>query len=159
MNRRTKGEISMHPIAQTFELLFHRQNWRYVKRDEYQYGFGFRIGSNRYDLTAQIGDNRNTLSIYIKIPMQAPVHKMQEVSEFISRVNWDMILGNFEMDYDDGEIRYKTSISFLDRDPDPDDINDMVECSLAMAERYYPGFGMVIFGGQSAESAVKHVEA
>jgi len=30
--------------------------------------------------------------------------------KFLTRANYGMMIGNFEMDFTDGEIRYKTSI-------------------------------------------------
>jgi len=36
--------------------------------------------------------------------------KRGAVAEFINRANYGIIIGNFEMDFADGEIRYKTSI-------------------------------------------------
>jgi hypothetical protein len=32
------------------------------------------------------------------------------VAEFLTRANSGMVIGNFELDFADGEIRYKTSI-------------------------------------------------
>ncbi len=32
------------------------------------------------------------------------------VAEFITRANFGIVIGNFEIDFSDGEIRYKTSI-------------------------------------------------
>ncbi|WP_049790798.1 hypothetical protein [Trichormus azollae] len=37
-------------------------------------------------------------------------NKKQVIAECITRANYGMIIGNFELDFNDGEIRYKTSI-------------------------------------------------
>jgi hypothetical protein len=39
-----------------------------------------------------------------------PNDKRVLMSELLTRINYGSFLGNFEMDYEDGQIRYKTSI-------------------------------------------------
>ena len=148
----------MEAIAEAIERLFESQGWRYIKNDNTSYRFGFRSRGNRFDLLALIAEQPRTLSIYTKIPIQASAERMGAVAEYVARANWDMILGNFEIDVRDGEIRYKNSISFQHRDPTGEEISDLIDCSLAMADRYYPGFGAVIYGRKSADVAIQIVE-
>jgi len=148
----------MHPIAQAIEALFNRENWKIQKRDERSYTFGFRGDNNRYDFFAVIGEEYNTLCVYAILPMQAPSNKLTEIAEFLHRANYGLILGNFEIDFSDGEIRFKVSIDFEDERPNPDQINTMIDCALAMADRYVPGIGAVVFANQSPESAIEMVE-
>ena len=41
-----------------------------------------------------------------------PENKREMVSEYINRVNYGTILGNFEIDMNDGEVHYKTSVNY-----------------------------------------------
>ena len=148
----------MHPIAQAIETLFSREGWKIQKRDERSYTFGFRGRNNSYNFVARIGERNNTLCVYAIMPMQAPSEKLFEVAEFLHRANYGLILGNFEMDFRDGEIRYKVSIDIEDNQPNPDHINNMIDCALAMSDRYCPGVGAVIYAGKSAEEACNEVE-
>lgn len=148
----------MHPIAQAIEALFNREGWKIQKRDERSYTFGFRGNNNNYNFFARIGENNNTLCVYAMLPMQAPSNKLFEVAEFLHRANYGMIIGNFEMDFNDGEVRYKVSVDMEDNQPNPDHINSMIDCALAMADRYFPGLGAVIFGGQTPAHAIEEVE-
>lgn len=148
----------MHPIAQAIETLFSRENWKIQKRDERSYTFGFRGENNRYDFFALIGENSNSLCVYAILPMQSPENKLMEVAEFLHRANYGMIIGNFELDFRDGEVRYKVSVDFEEDAPNPDHINHMIDCGLAMADRYIPGIGAVVFGGRSVEEAIEMVE-
>ena len=47
---------------------------------------------------------------YSLCPVKAPTEKRQLIAEFLTRANYDLLIGNFEFDFEDGEIRYKTSI-------------------------------------------------
>lgn len=148
----------MHPIAQAIEALFNREGWKIQRQDERTYSFGFRGQNNRYDFRARIGERNNTLSIYAVLPMQAPNNKLHETAEFLHRANYGLIIGNFELDFRDGEIRYKVSIDMEDNVPNPDHINSMIDCALAMSDRYIPGLGQVVFANVSAEDAIKQIE-
>ena len=148
----------MHPIGQAIETLFQRENWKITKRDDHSYTFGFRGENNRYDFFALIGERNNTLCVYSVLPMQSPENKLAEIAEFLHRANYGMIIGNFELDFRDGEIRYKVSIDFQENAVNPDDINEMIDCALAMSDRYIPGIGGVVFGGQSVKDAIEMVE-
>jgi hypothetical protein len=41
-----------------------------------------------------------------------PESSREDASEFLVRTNWNLSLGNFEMDLADGEVRFKTSFFF-----------------------------------------------
>jgi len=147
----------VNSIAKAFEALFERQEWRFFKTDENNYAFGFNSEVNRFNLHATIEDQRHTLTIYSQVPFQVPPGRMSEIAELVSRANWNMILGNFELDYDDGEIRFKISQSFRFREPDPDEIMELLDCALSMMQVYYTCFGDVIYGGQTVEEALSHM--
>lgn len=48
-------------------------------------------------------------SFYSICSINTPQKSLQRMSEFLTRINYNRTIGNFEMDYSDGEIRYKTS--------------------------------------------------
>ncbi|XID74189.1 YbjN domain-containing protein [Alkanindiges sp. WGS2144] len=54
------------------------------------------------------------LLVYSLYPEQAPESLRPRMSELISRINYGLIFGNFEMDWEDGELRYKTSMDIED---------------------------------------------
>src|SRR5438105_2189180 len=54
---------------------------------------------------AQAREESSQLVFYSICPMSAPEAKRARVVEYITRANYGLIIGNFEMDVDDGEIR------------------------------------------------------
>ena len=56
-------------------------------------------------------NNRHTL-VYTTLLQAVPEEKRSAVAEFITRANYGLPGGNFEMDWRDGELRYKV---FLDQ--------------------------------------------
>ena len=55
-------------------------------------------------------EHSGRLLVYSLYPRQVEDALRNRISELICRINYGLILGNFEMDWDDGELRYKTSM-------------------------------------------------
>jgi hypothetical protein len=96
---------------------------------------------------------------YSICPVNAPENKRQAVAEFLTRANSGMIIGNFELDFADGEIRYKTSI-----DVDGDTLSSalikrLVYANVTMMDEYLPGIMSVIYGEVEPKDAIAQIES
>lgn len=49
---------------------------------------------------------------YLEFYQRAPKETRSLVAEFITRVNFGLCIGNFEMDYNSGGVRFKTSFDY-----------------------------------------------
>jgi hypothetical protein len=68
------------------------------------------IGVNgRWTLFAQAVEDKQQVILYSICPITIPAAKRAPLAEFITRANYGLLIGNFEMDYNDGEVRFKTS--------------------------------------------------
>jgi hypothetical protein len=81
-----------------------------------------------------------------------PEDRRTDVALFLTRANFGIILGNFELDLDDGELRYKTSV-----DVDGDHLSEalldnIVAGNVAMFSRYLAGIDAVIAGRDVADA-------
>ena len=88
----------------------------------------------------------------------APEAKRPAIAEFITRANYGMWIGNFEMDYNDGEIRYKTSIDVEGDDLSPALMHNAVYANVSVMDRYMPGIMSVIFADAVPADAIKKIE-
>ena len=53
---------------------------------------------------------------------------MASMAEFLTRANYGLLNGNFEMDMGDGELRYKCYIHCGDQEPSPDLVRESIAC-------------------------------
>ncbi len=95
---------------------------------------------------------------YSYCPVKAPENKRPILGDFLTRANYGLFIGNFEMDYNDGETRYKTSIDVEDDELSPALIKRLVYNNLAVMDKYLPGIMAVIYGGASPTEAIAQVE-
>lgn len=61
---------------------------------------------------AQVLVDLDVLLFYALAPFKVPEDARMAVAEFITRANYGMRIGNFELDLRDGEVRYKSSLDF-----------------------------------------------
>jgi hypothetical protein len=79
------------------------------------------------------------------------------IAEFLTRANYGMTIGNFELDYTDGEIRYKTSIDVTNAQLSSALIKTLVYTNVAMMDEYLPGI-QVVLAGATPIAAIQAIE-
>ncbi|HBE21128.1 MAG TPA: hypothetical protein DDW51_26930, partial [Cyanobacteria bacterium UBA11367] len=84
--------------------------------------------------------------------------KRRVLGEFLLRINYQQILGSFDLDFSDGEVRYKTSMSINNYSLTPAIIKDLVYTNVMMMSRYLPGIELVISGQMSPEEALAETD-
>ncbi len=87
-----------------------------------------------------------------------PEDRRPAVAEYITRANFGLLIGNFEMDYDDGEVRFKTSIDVEGDRLSTVILDHLVRINVQMMEKYLPGLITVIEEGVAPLDAITKVE-
>jgi hypothetical protein len=111
-----------------------------------------------YTFFAQAREEQEQVAVYSVYGVKASEAKRVEAMEYITRANYGLIIGNFEMDLSDGEVRYKTSLDVEGETLTPGLIRLLVAANVATADRYLPGFMLVLYGNRSAADAIHEIE-
>jgi hypothetical protein len=119
---------------------------------------GFDGKHGKWQCVAQAREAQQQFVFYSIMPISVPEDKRAKMAEFLTRVNYGMVIGNFEMDYDDGEIRYKTSIDVEGVEISPALIRQVVYGNVIITDRYYNGIMRIIYGTQSPLEVLEEVE-
>ncbi len=95
------------------------------------------------------------LIVYSVMTEDVPAERRPAVAEFLTRVNYAMTIGNFEMDYDDGEVRYKTSVDVEGDRLSMAMVQQLFALNVATMDLFLPGIEAVVRGdGSPAEVLV-----
>ena len=87
------------------------EDWKYeILEGETIIRFHFKGSAGRLLCYGEVDEEKYWLIFYSYMPVNSPPEKMASAAEFVTRANRGMRIGNFELDFDDGEIRYKTSL-------------------------------------------------
>ena len=130
-----------------------RNDWSYdVVEEGAAIRSGFSGDNGRFPLYITV--SRDCLMVRSLAPINTPAAKRAVMAEFLTRANYGMAIGNFEMDYNDGEIAYKTSITSGGQTISDRMIQDLVFINCLMMDKYFPGMMQVLYSGVDPEAAV-----
>lgn len=149
-------------LANAVDQFLTDDDWNYsFDSDKGVFDFNLNVKSRLRKIRYLIDIKKDEIIVYGICPIGAdPEDKaeMAEMAEFICRANYGLRNGNFEFDFRDGEIRFK---SFIDCDcviPSAEVIKDSIYCTAAMFRRYGDGIASILFASSSAKEAIEQCE-
>ena len=101
---------------------------------------------HRWACLAAAHEDAEQLAFYSVLLDPAPPERRAEVAEFILRTNCGMQVGNFEMDLDVGEVRFKTSIDVEGTELSRPLCENLVNVNLMITGLYFDGIMSLITG-------------
>ncbi len=100
--------------------------------------FGIETSKSKYKCVFDLKEEEKILVCYSIIQdFYVPENQHDDFAIFITRINYGLMIGNFEMDFNDGEIRYKTSIDFEGTDLNEPLIDNLFNANLSVVENFY----------------------
>lgn len=149
----------MSDIFAVVEDFFRGDDWPVTQvEDRLALRTGFTGDNGEFNCYAQVRDEHEQFVFYSVFPVKVPEEKRMAVVDFISRANYGMIVGNFEIDQSDGEVRYKTSVDLEGVEVQTQLLRNLIYANVLTMDKYFPGLMRVVYGGISAEDAVHEIE-
>ena len=91
-------------------------------------------------------DDASQLLVHSVLPYPVPVDRRTDAALFLTRANLGLTLGNWELDLDDGEVRFKTSLDLNGQDPALGLIKPIFDANLHTTYQYLSGLAAVVGG-------------
>lgn len=146
-------------LYETLVTFFERDNWAFRRNDEHQAVQMSVTGEHgSFRLVAIADSDRNILRFLTFIEGCVPEARRRDVMEYITRANYVLLLGNFEMDLADGEVRFKCSVDLEGLELTYTLYQNLLYVSVGMVDRYFPGLQRVVQGSADPAAAVSDVE-
>jgi hypothetical protein len=152
------GSQSMFDTVQKF---FREDDWKFEQIEgKTILKMGFKGESGTWRCFAQVRDEQRQFVFYSILDTNCPEDKRPKMAEFLTRANYGLINGNFEMDYSDGEVRFKTSMDVKENEDkfSAGMIKRLVYINVLMTDKYLPGVMAVMYGVLSPTEAIAKVE-
>jgi hypothetical protein len=151
------------PIGSEEDSLFEHVK-SYLDRNDWQHtaypdASVFKMGCRLQDcsvtiiLTTRENQDVCRLSCYSSYPVNVPDDLRFRVADAITRINFTLSSGTFEMDHRDGELCVRMT---LDSEQPPSDrmIDRLLQYNLMLADEYFKPLMAVIFGSATPETMV-----
>ncbi len=138
---------------------FKEDDWEFIELEgEPILQMDFPGENGQLNCYAQAREAQQQFVFYSTCPIKAPEDKRLEIAEFLTRANCGMIVGNFELDFANGEIRYKVSAEVEDDNLSSALIGGLVYANVMMMDEYLPGIMSVINSNVSPADAIAQIE-
>ena len=146
-------------VFRAVQRFFHEDDWnveRIPGKDALTMGFCGR--SSNWRCLAIVEEEREQFAFFSTLDTRVPEEKRRAAAEYLTRANYGLVLGNFELDFSDGEVRYRTSIDVEGGELTHTMIKNLVYSNCTIMDRYLPGLLKVVFGNARPRLAVEEVE-
>lgn len=150
-------------IVNCIREFLEKDDWHFsFDSDKGIFKFGVSVRNRLKNVRCRILVHDDCYTVYAISPIgpdEDNKEMMNNMSEFICRANFGLRNGNFEMDFMDGEIRYKTFVNCgNDATPASEIIEKSIYTPVAMFDKYGSGITDIIFQDVGAAKAVAKCE-
>jgi hypothetical protein len=153
------ADATQPSIYTTVIQFFTEDDWSFTKiQGEPLLQILFQGEITQWTCYAKIKEEQQQFLFYTLCPIIPPANHRPALAEFITRANYGMTIGNFELDYTDGEIRYKTSIDVENDRLTPALIQTLVYTNITMMDQYLPGIQAILDHKMTPAEAIQAIE-
>lgn len=150
-------------IANAVRTFLEEDGWHFYFHEEAGiFQFDLSMGEKIKRISYLLRVREDDYLVYAYSPVGADSDNREEMirmTEFICRVNYGLCDGNFELNMNNGEIRYKTYVNCEGGIvPGEPIIRESIYCCAVMFNRYASGILSIVFGDASAEDATDECE-
>jgi hypothetical protein len=144
------GDPSGVPLLQELKRAFAENGWPYSEVSGAPVLLADLSGpAGRWNFYVQAVEEKALILLYSIVPERVPEPRRREVSEFLTRANYGLAAGNFELDFDDGEVRYKSVLHLQGDELDGLTLKRLVRANGVAMETYLPSIAKLIESARS----------
>jgi hypothetical protein len=149
----------MSPLFDAVVRFFEQSGWKHQRLGQLTaLRSRFRGASTEWDFVAHTREEESFILFYSIAPVKVPVARRAAAAEFVARANWGLSIGNFELDMDDGEVRFKTAVDVEGTPVEDPLLQALLIANLSMMDKYLAGLTAVVSKGKDPKGAVQEIE-
>lgn len=146
-------------LANQVDVYLQSQNWKYdFDEGEGLFRFGITLENRMKNCRMVILVGDELFTSYAVAPIGADTESMAKICDYLTRANYGLKIGNFELDQRDGEIRYKSSLYCGESIPALAAVERVVDMPFRMMEHYGNGLLNVLFGSADPASEIAKID-
>ena len=146
------------PLIDIVVAAVEANGWSYTRPSAAAIVFPITGDHAAYDGLVVTGESIQIVTVYCSIGARIPLGRRGAVAEAIARANFGLPVGGFELDFSDGELRYKVGIDVGGSALTPEMARDMIGLSVYMCDRYHDALMRVAYGAEEPAAAIEQAE-
>ncbi len=128
---------------------------------------GYEGDNGKYELVIEAKNDMPMFAVHVDLPVEHPEEKegdeptgaFGELIEFVLKLNCGLAVGSFDLDLDDGSLRFRIGVLAGDTAPSLSQVRDQIYAAVTTGDRYFPLLREVAAGNLSAEAALDKLGA
>jgi hypothetical protein len=150
------GQATMNGVIESVIKFIESQNWTYKWDQDKPVVYTGVTGKNgHWKCVAAGGGNGEYVLFLSTFPGIVPANRHTACSELLTRINFGLTHGCFELDFEDGEIRYRTCVPILNGQLAPQAVEYLVFTNLFAVDRFFAPIMKVVFADVSPKEALR----
>lgn len=148
-------EIPLNPVD-VAETLISANDWAFNRTSDEELLVEISGRWSDYHLYFLWRADVSALYFSLTFDMRVPAAKVDEVLELLSRVNEKMWIGHFDFMSDDSCLMFRHTLPLRGMDGTSlEQIEDLVDAAVIEADRFFPAFQYLVWGGRPAKEALE----
>lgn len=156
------SKVFSRDIAGAIDSFLRNDKWHFsFDESKGLFRFGLAIKGKMKSLDYVIDVKKDEFITYAIAPLspdEDDSRMMARMCEFITRANYGLKNGCFEMDFEDGELRYRSFVDCEHQMPSQEVIKNSIYATASTFSRYAPGILDILFTDAIAKDAVAKCE-
>ncbi len=149
----------MSSLFETLRGLLDEQEWEYdVEEEDEVAAFGYEGDTTQWEVYVRTLPEEEQIVVYSVAPDVVAPERRAAAAEYVCRANFGLVVGNFELDFDDGLIRFKTGCDLEGLELNRTMLTNLVFANLSAMDDYLPGLLAVINNDKEPAEAIEVVE-
>ncbi len=148
----------MSKIAQAVREFLKDMDWDWQEPDERTFRLVVNGHRGKWPCMIRWTKDESLVGCHSHVPVYVPSNRLAAAAEYITRVNFHLMQGNFEMDHENGEVYFRTSAIIEGFEPNVEFIKSLAFSNFSGMDRYLQGLMAVAFGKVRPEAAVNEAE-
>lgn len=152
-------ELTKRTYATLCAALDERQ-WKYRRNDE-EMALEYIVEGDDMPMrfVIRFDGERALMRMFSPMPLSVREDKRLEVAVAVSMINYKLVVGCFDLDMNDGELRFRVSNSFRDSVLSPEVFLFLLSLGIQVVERYNDKLFMLATGVISLEKFIELIDA
>jgi hypothetical protein len=156
---RTQRRLTMNAAYEKLIRHLDEHDVRYMTCSEDQsICADFRGEVGTYRIIATVTVDGCLFQVFGQSNVRVPEGCRPAIAEAVARANYGLQVGKFELDVDEGDLRFQACQILTDDSLEDETIQRLMGTTMAMLNMYLPAFLSVIYGNELPRDAISHVE-
>ncbi len=131
-------------MHETVDKLLLAWGWTFQRQDNDLLSLKYQGEAAEWTVLILTAQEKQLCLVYSVYPGLVPEESRKNVSDWMTETNYELPIGSFEMDFDDGELRFRCGIDVENDRLSPELLSNLLSTNVAVMDLYYQELSQIL---------------